>query len=246
MTTGGNHSPRRTDVEQIVRAVLAEMTRPRRGATAPDAQGELVLTGKVVSLAEVEDRLHGVSRLVVPRGAVLTPAARDELRKHRVSIASAVTVASAAAPRVVLAVAETDNHAAPLAARLAADGLSVERCSRSDLMGAIDQLCEIVTQGEMLGLLITRQSAAAICLANRKRGVRAALGGDVRHVADAIAEIGTNLLVVNPKGKSVFEMSEMARAFVRGGRPQCPPALEPYLDGNSTGPRAALDREKRT
>jgi hypothetical protein len=47
-----------------------------------DSERTLVLTSKVVSLAEVEGKLKDVSRLVVTRGAVFTPTARDELRKE--------------------------------------------------------------------------------------------------------------------------------------------------------------------
>ncbi|MGD9723968.1 MAG: hypothetical protein AB7O59_20330 [Pirellulales bacterium] len=59
-----------------------------RESTAAD--GELLITAKVISTRELEHKLKGVTRLVVTRGAVLTPSARDMLREHRISMATAV------------------------------------------------------------------------------------------------------------------------------------------------------------
>jgi hypothetical protein len=86
---------RRAQVESIVREVLAELL-SRAERTMPQTAGpetagsELVLTEKVVSAKEIERRLEGVTRVVIVRGAVITPSARDLLRSRSITIASSL------------------------------------------------------------------------------------------------------------------------------------------------------------
>ncbi len=185
MAGGPVNSNNRADVERIVRQVLAELS--RTSATRTASGGELVLTKRVVSAADVEGRLNGVSRVVVQRGAVFTPAARDELRKHQVTVASAVQK-SAATGTVALAVDDDAYDVQPLLAALLSDNVQLERLGPTTLLPAIEQLCQRVTRGQW-GLLITRVSSAALCLANRRAGVRAALGTDVPAVAAAVEAV---------------------------------------------------------
>jgi len=48
--------------------------------------GELKITERVVTLRSIDGRLSGVKRLVVQRGAVVTPAVKDELRKRKIEL----------------------------------------------------------------------------------------------------------------------------------------------------------------
>jgi hypothetical protein len=81
---------RRAQVESIVREVLAELL-GRADRTTPETAGrELVLTEKVVSAKEIERRLEGVTRVVIVRGAVVTPSARDLLRSRSIPIATSL------------------------------------------------------------------------------------------------------------------------------------------------------------
>jgi hypothetical protein len=226
MTNGGTKAAR-IDVERIVRQVLAQMADPSlEGALG----GELVLTSRVVSLAEVENRLNGVSRLVAPRGAVFTPAARDELRKHNVAIASAVPAAQPTDPvHLVVGVAETNYEAASLVKALVSEGVNIERLPQVGLIGVVDELCEHVVKGGRFGLMITQSTAVALCLANRQHGVRAALGNSVPAAQEAATTMGANLLVTSPEGRSVFELRQFVRILMQGGQRNCPPALRERL-----------------
>jgi len=233
---GGNHNPKqavvRTDVERIVRQVLAEIAGGKpvaQSSATSNGAGDLVVSKRVVSLADVEGRLTGVTRVIVERGAVFTPAARDELKQHGVSIASAVRAGIKQAKlRIGLAAAETKYDAKAFIAALATDGFEVETLKENCLPGTIDKLCCRVKH-DGVGLLITSSAAAALCLANRQSGVRAALAVNVAAVEGAVSAIGANLLVVDPAGKSLFELRQIVRQWLRGGRPACPAALETLL-----------------
>src|SRR5690349_4917540 len=89
------------DLEWIVKEVVRRLTAQARdkkeekstatGTGTSNAAGntssELYVPAQVVSLARLEGRLAGVTRIVVRPGAIITPAVRDELRARRIAIA---------------------------------------------------------------------------------------------------------------------------------------------------------------
>lgn len=73
--------------ERIVREVLRRLAEMGIGVTAaPSEAAELVLADRVVALATLAGRLTGVQRVVVGMRAVVTPAARDELRGCQIEL----------------------------------------------------------------------------------------------------------------------------------------------------------------
>ena len=88
MANTDTSAARRAEIERIVREVLAEVLSRSETKNPASPTGELVVTEKVVSAKEIERRLDGVTRLVVVRGAIITPAARDLLKERKISIAT--------------------------------------------------------------------------------------------------------------------------------------------------------------
>jgi hypothetical protein len=227
----------RATIEQIVRQVLADLrsgqpsARPTASTAKPSVNavpGQLTLTSKIVSASLLEGRLDGISQLVVPRGAVITPAARDELKRRNVTIASAVSLANtSSAASLHVAVAGTRYDARPLLSALAAEGIHAAQERASDLIEATTQLAPAARTG--FALLVTDEAAAALCLANRHAGVRAVLATNATAVDAAVASVGPNLLVIAPTGRSVFEMKQTIRAWLRHGRPACPAVFRNHL-----------------
>ena len=66
-------------VVEVIRRLGLIDTNPKRqrGSTS-----DLTLTERVITTRTIENRLNGISRLLVQKRAVVTPAVRDEL-KHR-------------------------------------------------------------------------------------------------------------------------------------------------------------------
>lgn len=233
MASATNNSNQRAAVEQIVRQVLAELraASPSKAGGIPSPgipSGALTLTTKVITAAALEGRLTTGVQLIVPRGAVFTPAARDELKKYRVTVASAVgTGKSAAKQRLHLAVHATYDIA-PLAAGLAADQLDIERSKSTGLPSIVGELAPKLSSTR--GLLITDEAAAAVALANRRSGLRAALVCNVAEIDRAASSLSPNLLVIDPLGRSVFELRQLVRHWLRHPEPACPAALAQYLN----------------
>ncbi|MEX2121071.1 MAG: RpiB/LacA/LacB family sugar-phosphate isomerase [Pirellulales bacterium] len=234
------------DVEVIVREVMARLetsgdgdqattgTQDGRGtkgqkAAGSGSSGELALTARVVSLAELDGRLEGLKRLRVPAGAVLTPAVRDLLRQGNVAVEYVGGSADTARHTLVLGLAESAYEPAALARAVAQTGTSVEQLARTGLAGVVSEMCDLVASGGKLGLLLCGQPAAALCLANRRPGVRAAVAADRRGVTGALDQVAANLLVVQPASRSFSELRQMMIEFVRPGPRSCPEHLRSCL-----------------
>lgn len=222
------------EVERIVREVLERLRVPGNGekcgenaavaATKQPANDavSLALSGRVIAVADLSGRLDGVQVVVVPRKAIVTPAARDLLRERGVTLASrAVPAETRTAARLTLGVAETRCDAAELVRGMREDGVEVEQLARSGLAGVVEELADQIARGGRLGMLLTDNPLAALCRANRHRGVRAAQGNDAWQVGRAIAAIEANLLVVEPHGRGTFVLRQAVRAFCRGAN-GCP------------------------
>jgi len=209
---------------------------PTSGADKPpvppgENPSELVLHCRVVTMSEVEGRLGAVRRLVVPPQAVVTPAVRDELHRRNVSLAygaAAKPPAASGVRLVVLTVGESFDPA-PLFVALGNEGIEVRPAAADCLISATDRLAAEMGQPHTLGLLLTRHTAAALCLANRHRGVRAVEGIDARSAAAGAGAVGANLLVVDPAEMAVTRLRQTIIEYCRGGPRACPEVFRERL-----------------
>ncbi len=234
------------DIERIVCEVLADLgvapaaampdsaaERPapsavRKAATPADA---LVLSDRVVTLAKLEGRPSGVRRLVVPEGAVVTPAVRDEVRRRGMTLQYAAARRQALDGARRLAVWNVSNRydSAPLMAVLERDGVRVDLESATCLIATTDALAAELRRGDTVGLILTRRPAVALCLANRHAGVRGVMGLDAPQTAADLAAVGGNLLAVDWAARTLFQMKQMITELLRGAPRACPDELKERL-----------------
>jgi hypothetical protein len=159
----------------------------------------------------------------------LTPAARDLLRQHKVAISYRAMPAAEVRHALVVGVAETKYDSSRLVEAIRPATGQLERLAQTGLLSVVDEMCAQVGKGGRLGLLLTSQPEAAVCLANRVRGVRAVAGADPAAVARAVVAVGANLLALDPVGESFFQLLRAVRQFVGGGARTCPPPLAERL-----------------
>lgn len=229
------------DIERIVREVLAELNAaPAPTDVAPSApvpqpaqnNGDLVVKSHLVTMRDLVEGRGAIRRLVVASNAIVTPAVRDELRRRNVALVHAAVTEKPnnTMPRLVLVAARTRHDAAALVRGLTQAGINVEQNTSDCLIAATDQLAGELVKSNTLGLLWTRHTALGLCLANRHPGVRAVLASDAAGTAAAIAAVGANLLVLDPKACTAFQQKKIVGEFCRGGIRQCPESLRKRLD----------------
>jgi len=229
-------------IERVVRDVLARMgyavanpsplPAPEAKTAAPVAASEdgLMLNRRVVTLADLPERVEGVRRLVVPCGAVVTPAVRDLLQEHRIALVfGQSSQATGRTVRAVLAVAASRYDSEPLENALRREGYDVEPRRHDCLIRAIDQVADEVQSGATMAILMTDHPAPAICLANRREGVRAVLGARADRVAAETESVGANVLVVDPTAAGFLVIKQMALQFLRVGPRPCPEVFQKRL-----------------
>ena len=211
------------DLEQIVKEVLhrlreREITKEVRA----EANGEtrdanvLRLDERIVTLAALQDKLSGVELIVVPRGAVLTPSARDEIntRKIKLKFAAGSPGHGRPARRVLLAVTTTYNPVG-LFKRLAAAGIQIEQLSAADWKEAVKKMTKELANKDTAGVILTDCPAATACFANRDPAIRAAVAADARSAKDAALSLGANLLVVDPAAHSLYALEKLIREYAK-------------------------------
>ncbi len=175
-----------------------------------------MLAGAVISVRTLEERLAGVAQVVVGRKAVVTPAARDLLKQHNITISRSADAAAAGKATLAVAVSETSLDAAGLKRLIAPLAAGIEPVTKTGLTAAVAELADAVVKQGRLGLLLCGKPQAACCLANRRPGLRAAVARDRDEVAQAVGSLGVNLLVVDPARRSLFELGQMVKQFFSG------------------------------
>ena len=246
------------DIDRVVREVLAELKRApasiiaaaassssngisakvtssepvaKAPASIPSGNGELVLSTRLVTMAEIEDRLAGIRRVVVNPQAVVTPAVRDALRQRNITLSRAALMKDTPAKSLRLViVAARPRSIQPTGRHITKRRHRKFNANRPIAYWTprIDWPSELA-KGDSLGLLLTPHTAAAMCLANRLSGVRAVLGSNASNVERDANAVGANLLVIDPKNISLFKLCRMASEFYRGGIRSCPEALKKRL-----------------
>lgn len=214
-------------IERIVRDVLARLggshaltgTGSKDGTDVTDHQDGgkrqpscRMLTQRVITVDALEGKLEGVREVRVDHGAVVTPAAQDVLRRADVRLVRegrANRGARQKAGSLIVGVADCADEPAAVTRLTEVHRGGIDHIARTGLVDVVEGLTEQVVFGGSKGLLFTDNAAAAICLANRGKGVRAVTERSFKEVEAAVAAVGANLLVIRPAGLTTWEQLRM-------------------------------------
>ena len=76
-----------SDIERVVQEVLRRLAAMSPSPLAPPVQNKtLSISGRLLTTADVKDRLQGISQVEVGIKTVVTPAVRDLLRERGVQL----------------------------------------------------------------------------------------------------------------------------------------------------------------
>jgi hypothetical protein len=239
------------DIDRIVREVMRELGLSVAEAPAPVAAAtpvapvvqpttvtgdaavksdQLVVSQPVITLSALAGRLEGIKQVLVPPGAVVTPAVHDELYRRNVTLAfaSAEVAERRGALRLVMVTTGKRFDPAALIGAIRGAALEVESVNSDCLMAASERLAAEVAKENTLGALVTRHTAAALCLANRLAGVRAIHTNEAGRVAAFAESVGANVLVLDPQN-GLFALKRIVTEFCRDGVRECPDVFRKKL-----------------
>jgi hypothetical protein len=240
------------DIDRIVREVVAQFQRQEPAtepatdpsgsipsvsipvATVPTAEvSEFRLDSQVITADQVEGRLEGIRKLVVGSRAVLTPSTLEYLTDHKVAVTYRDTtvrtiVASGAKLYLIAALAPVDP--ASLATRLIKVGIDVQASTSRCLIETTDRLAAAMVDADQFAVVVTRYRSAALGLLNRKSNLRAVAAESFDQVEAEASQIGANTLVIDPIGKSQYQLDRMIETFVRSDCHTIPETLVSFLN----------------
>jgi hypothetical protein len=206
------------EVEAAVRAVV--LGRNGRPGTAP--RGADVFPGRLLSLRLAEAIGAGTREVRVAPGTVITPLARDFLKRQGIAVTWASRPeASGDLGEWGFAIADNSGTASALRRVLLDDPREWIELGRE--VEPASWVGEAAGRG---ALFLTDEASVAVWRACQVPGVRAASAGDLDAVARAVRKLGVNLLVVEPSGKSIATLKQIGSEFRRGGAPTLPEGLE--------------------
>lgn len=217
------------DVDSVVRAVLAELSRrnghaqePGRGANVGWVATQPTFAGRLLGQSQVEAFGSEVKEVRVAPGTVVTPLALDLMKRRGISLRYAANGEGS-----VGQAKETGEWAFAIEGPASGKAEALRRA----LLGSWSEVAAgdtapwVVAGADRGALLLTPEASVAAWRANRVEGVRAATACDIDSVARAVKSLGVNVLVVEPAAHSIPTMKAMAEAFRRDGSPTLPEGL---------------------
>lgn len=196
-------------VHEVVRRLRADtaavIDRADGPSTPPSthATNELVIDQRLVTLATIERRLKGITRMVVLPCAVVTPAVRDELNRLGIQLDRTPRGEEVPSPRKIWI--GVDHEAAGENQWTALFDKAYITASR----GTTTSLIEQAAKHDGPAMIVTCRVALAACLANRHKHLRAAAVRDVIEAGEAIDTMSANLLAVHAERTSRFQMRKI-------------------------------------
>lgn len=212
------HDPIRI-VDEAVRAVLADFLVPsRRPSVSNGRPTDPVFADRLFSLRLAETLPPDVRSIKIAPGTVMTPLARDFLKRRGIAVrlAGAAEIAPSVRGEWAFAIDGTAGHLQALERTFLED-------SRlwTELEPSLDDLTGWIQDGEGRGALwVTIDAALAVWRACRVPGVRAAFAAEPSDARNAARSLGVNVLVVDPTGKSISWIRQIALAFRGAGAPR--------------------------
>lgn len=220
-------------LEAMVRQVLARLgalqqapqtvatpSKPATVATPPISSANQQLNARVIGTRELEIVKSETNRVIVQRGTVVTPAARDWLREKKIELAwatsgiatkpqhtggkTAVSIAKPVTRQVVLGQAAARFDATALVRQLESRGYAVQRLAHAGLEQVARELSAAAAFDGTPAVLLTDQPWAAVVAANRNPTARAAWVRDRHETLAALREMNMNLAIISVAGQSPF------------------------------------------
>ena len=210
-------------IEQIVAEVMRRLmpTASSAPASSETNNGQSTqLSDSVITADVLTEKVTGQKHVVVGERAIVTPSARDWILHNKVALIHEKTAASTAAPASVKeksdnlvithSTGQTIDRVLEDAGRQTNGGWNRKNVESAD--GAAKKaIGELRRESSRVIVVLTSEPEVAACLANRNEQVKAAVVGDTAAVARVKSELDGNVFVVDPAGRSFFELRNILR-----------------------------------
>lgn len=166
--------------------------------------------GTVLALNDLQRLGPDLRELIVADKVVLTPCARDEIKRLGVSL-----VRREARKETSIGYGSDGLYPqlATVVLALGSEGFTLKTLQMQQGIGSIllgKTAGEMVSRGEMKSaVLFCREPEAAACAANKLVGIRAAAVNNMMQAKRVSQSLGANLMVVEMPGRTYFEIRQV-------------------------------------
>jgi hypothetical protein len=216
-------TPSWTEVNAAVLAVLGEFGRAKR-SYSPDASLPREVFGERLFSLRHAEMIGDVNEVRILAGTVVTPLAKDWLKRRDISLRIVSGRESAFARdrskgEWGFAIESRSGQVEAIRRMLLDDWVEVG----PDVLDAAHWVIEADGRG---AFVVTDESSVASWRAGQMQGIRAATVSEPEAVTRAIRALGANMIVVEPQGKSIYLVKQIGERFRQGGAPIIPDWLE--------------------
>ena len=200
-------------IEQIVAEVMRRLM--PAASSAPESSEanntqSAHLTDAVITANVLAEKVAHQKNVIVGARAIVTPSARDWLRHNKVELIHETTAAADSvqvkSDRLVIthSASQTIDRILEDAGRQTNGGWNRKSVDSAD-EAAKKAIGELRRESSRVIVVLTSEPEVVACLANRNEKVKAAAVARVKSGLDG------NVLVVNPEGRSFFELRNILR-----------------------------------
>lgn len=174
------------------------------------------LTEAVITADVLAEKAANQKSVIVGERAIVTPSARDWLRHNKVELIHETTAAAASAEvksdKLVIthSASQTIDRVLEDAVRQTSGGWNRKSADSTD-EAAKKAIGELRRESSRVIVVLTSEPEVVACLANRNEKVKAAVVADVAGVARVKSGLDGNVFVVDPAGRSFFELRNILR-----------------------------------
>jgi hypothetical protein len=206
-------------IEQIVAEVMRRLIPTASSALASSETNNgktTQLTDSIISADVLAEKVAGRKTVVVGARAIVTPSARDWLRHNKVELihgATATTVSAAMkSDKLVIthSASQTIDRVLEDASRQSNGGWNRNSVESAE-DAAKKAIGELRRASSRVIVVLTSEPEVVACLANRNEKVKAAVVADAAAVARVKSGLDGNVFVVDPAGRSFFELRNILR-----------------------------------
>jgi hypothetical protein len=206
-------------IEQIVREVMRRLTPNASSAPASSEtnNGQATqLADSIITADVLAENAAGRKKVVVGARAIVTPSARDWLRHNKVELIQGATATTASAEMksdklvITHSASQTIHRVLEDAGRPSNGGWNRDSVESAE-DAAKKTIGELRRESSRVIVVLTSEPEVVACLANRNEKVKAAVVADAATVARVKSGLGGNVFVIDPSGRSFFELRIMLK-----------------------------------
>jgi hypothetical protein len=225
--------PKTFDIDIIVRQIITDITVTQKQTTAnkktvaktsfpsdiknskdnieKPVANEIYIDSRVISLAELKEHLGTATKLFISSKSILTPSAKDEIKKRKIEIAIKLPLQEVQANPVIWFAFHKSATFPIRLLNLLQKNFFLKQESFVALTELLDTAEQQLSHKTTCGVALTKQFATAIRLANQRNIIRAIGCVDPKQSIEDATEINANLLVIHPERVSDTKIFEIIK-----------------------------------